>query len=659
MSLTVKAGETVGILGRNGSGKSTLLKCICGVLQPTSGEVAVRGKLAGLLELGAGFQQDLTGRENIYLNGSLLGMSKSEIDRSFDAIVDFSELEEFIDGPVKFYSSGMTVRLGFAVAVNVDPDILVIDEVLAVGDERFQRKCIDRVKQFQKEGRTILLVTHAADTVRSICDRGVVLSHGPMVAEGDPGEATRIFRERLMAEGAGMSIVDPALVAVPATPDMVGNEGVGDTGVADDANRPVRFRSVHRVYSGDNSVPYMTHRGRPDHPSRVRRAAADRGRGVLARDPRRGRWPDPAHRYHHHRRADRRPRWDRNHALRHREHADARRILLVRTRDPEPERHPLRLAGERRHLRGHEPQQGDRRRAHGRARRPHLVREQPRLGRDGLNGRSGAGMSDAEHTGDGVPEDPGAYVQQVMAEIAEEVRLRRASGDLPPRLERELDELFLAHSPIGVRGGDLSEALRLVDAATFIDPVVPVESERAAGAVVKKGMRTMMLWYVGWVTHQMSQSASAVSRALHIVDGHLKELERRIEAQRSARRNRRRVPHVCGPRRRGGSSPRSPRCPRHLDGCSTRPAVTAGWSGGSSTPDVDAYGIDPRAPVVDAAELGALDLRDETHHRTPARGRRGRPRGHRAQRDGGGHGGRGAHAPPRRDRRPSWLRAAR
>ncbi len=258
VSLTVNAGETVGILGRNGSGKSTLLKCICGVLQPTSGEVAVRGKLAGLLELGAGFQQDLTGRENIYLNGSLLGMSKSEIDRAFDAIVDFSELEEFIDGPVKFYSSGMTVRLGFAVAVNVDPDILVVDEVLAVGDERFQRKCIDRVKQFQKEGRTILLVTHAADTVRSICDSGVVLSHGHLVAEGEPGEATRIFRERLMAEGAGMSIVDPAVVAVPATPETVGNENIGASDPVGNTARPVRFRSVHRVYSGDNTVPYMT-----------------------------------------------------------------------------------------------------------------------------------------------------------------------------------------------------------------------------------------------------------------------------------------------------------------------------------------------------------------------------------------------------------------
>ena len=250
VSLRVKKGETVGILGRNGSGKSTLLKCICGILQPTSGEVAVRGKLAGMLELGAGFQQDLTGRENIYLNGSLLGMSKREVDRVFDAIVDFSELESFIDGPVKFYSSGMYVRLGFAVAVNVDPDILVIDEVLAVGDERFQRKCLDRVDQFQKEGRTILLVTHSADTVRSICDRGIVLSHGRLVAEGEPGEMTRIFREGLMAEGPGMSIAEQAVAAVPSAASSTGDHGP-------EVERPVRFRSVHHAFSGDNSVPYM------------------------------------------------------------------------------------------------------------------------------------------------------------------------------------------------------------------------------------------------------------------------------------------------------------------------------------------------------------------------------------------------------------------
>ena len=210
VSFQVQEGETVGILGRNGSGKSTLLKCICGVLQPTSGEVVVRGKLAGLLELGAGFQQDLTGRENIYLNGSLLGMSKKEVDRVFDDIVDFSELEEFIDGPVKFYSSGMYVRLGFAVAVNVDPDILVIDEVLAVGDERFQRKCIDRVKLFQREGRTILLVTHSPDQVRAICDRAVVLSHGDIVNEGPPGEAVRIFREGLLEEEGTLQVPEEA-----------------------------------------------------------------------------------------------------------------------------------------------------------------------------------------------------------------------------------------------------------------------------------------------------------------------------------------------------------------------------------------------------------------------------------------------------------------
>ena len=145
VSFEVKEGETVGILGRNGSGKSTALKCICGVLQPTTGQVVVRGKLAGLLELGAGFQQDLSGRENIYLNGSMLGLSKREVDRLFDDIVEFAELGQFIDNQVKFYSSGMYVRLGFAVAVNVDPDVLVVDEVLAVGDERFHSMFVKNI----------------------------------------------------------------------------------------------------------------------------------------------------------------------------------------------------------------------------------------------------------------------------------------------------------------------------------------------------------------------------------------------------------------------------------------------------------------------------------------------------------------------------------
>jgi ABC-2 type transport system ATP-binding protein len=246
--LDVKEGETVGILGRNGSGKSTLLKCICGVLQPTSGEVVVRGKLAGLLELGAGFQQDLTGRENIYLNGSLLGMTKKEVDRVFDAIVDFSELEEFIDGPVKFYSSGMYVRLGFAVAVNVDPDILVIDEVLAVGDERFQRKCIDRVKLFQQEGRTILLVTHSPDQVRTICDRAVVLSHGDLMIEALPGEAVRVFREGLLEEGDTLTVPEEGSVQHP----------VAKSAGSPDTDHPVRITYAACAYPKFEEVPYLS-----------------------------------------------------------------------------------------------------------------------------------------------------------------------------------------------------------------------------------------------------------------------------------------------------------------------------------------------------------------------------------------------------------------
>ena len=190
-------GETVGILGHNGSGKSTLLKCIAGILTPTSGEVLVRGRLASLLELGAGFHPDLTGRENVFINAAFLGMPRKEIAARFDEIVEFAGLEQFIDEPVKHYSSGMYVRLGFAVAVNLDPDVLLVDEVLAVGDEVFQLKCMSRIKQFQDEGRTIVLVTHAAETVRQVCGRAIVLDHGNMVIDDEPGKAIRVFREYL------------------------------------------------------------------------------------------------------------------------------------------------------------------------------------------------------------------------------------------------------------------------------------------------------------------------------------------------------------------------------------------------------------------------------------------------------------------------------
>jgi ABC-2 type transport system ATP-binding protein len=195
VSFDVEQGTTLGLIGHNGSGKSTLLKTIGGILTPTSGLVERRGRLAALLELGAGFHPDLTGRENVYLNASVLGLARTQTREYFDAIVDFSGIEEFIDTQVKFYSSGMYVRLAFAVAVHVDPDLLLIDEVLAVGDEPFQRKCLDRIRSFQRDGRTILMVTHGLDTVAQLCDRAILLDHGQVVVDGPPVEALRAFRD--------------------------------------------------------------------------------------------------------------------------------------------------------------------------------------------------------------------------------------------------------------------------------------------------------------------------------------------------------------------------------------------------------------------------------------------------------------------------------
>jgi len=194
VDLEIPTGSTVGLIGPNGSGKSTLLKMIGGILQPTSGSVHLRGRLAALLELGAGFHPDLTGRENVYLNASILGLTKKQTDRHFDEMVEFSGIEPFIDTQVKFYSSGMYVRLAFAVAVHVDPDVLLVDEVLAVGDEQFQRKCLERIRGFQHEGRTIVLVTHGLDQVAEFCDRAVVLEHGKVTADGKPRDALKVLR---------------------------------------------------------------------------------------------------------------------------------------------------------------------------------------------------------------------------------------------------------------------------------------------------------------------------------------------------------------------------------------------------------------------------------------------------------------------------------
>src|SRR5687768_17227988 len=199
ISFDIADGSSMGLIGHNGSGKTTLLKCIAGILRPTAGSIRYRGRLAPLLELGAGFHPDLTGRENVYLNASFLGLSRRQTDRIYNDIVAFAELEEFMDNQVKFYSSGMLVRLGFAVAVHVDPEILLIDEVLAVGDESFQQRCIDRVREFQRDGRTIVLVTHALDTVVDVCDRAVMLDHGVLHMRGEPAEVVRELRHRLLS----------------------------------------------------------------------------------------------------------------------------------------------------------------------------------------------------------------------------------------------------------------------------------------------------------------------------------------------------------------------------------------------------------------------------------------------------------------------------
>lgn len=185
VSFAIGPGETLGLIGHNGSGKSTTLKLISRILEPTSGAVRVRGRVSALLELGSGFHPDLTGRDNIYLNGSLLGFNRADMHRRVDEIIDFAELGPFIDTPVKHYSSGMYMRLGFAIATAVDPDILITDEVLAVGDEAFQRKCMERIYQHRQQGRTILFVSHSLDAVRNLCTSAVWLDHGELKAAGD------------------------------------------------------------------------------------------------------------------------------------------------------------------------------------------------------------------------------------------------------------------------------------------------------------------------------------------------------------------------------------------------------------------------------------------------------------------------------------------
>jgi ABC-type polysaccharide/polyol phosphate transport system ATPase subunit len=194
ISLHVNEGDSLGIIGHNGAGKSTLLKVISGVLRPTEGNVEVKGKIAPLIELGAGFDTDLTGRENIFLNASILGFSRREIENKFDSIVDFSEIRDFIDTPIKNYSSGMVARLGFSIATEVSPDILIIDEVLAVGDVHFMQKSKEKIMEFKKRGVTILFVSHSMEEVEMLCDKVLWLDHGKVKKIGDPEEVIAEYK---------------------------------------------------------------------------------------------------------------------------------------------------------------------------------------------------------------------------------------------------------------------------------------------------------------------------------------------------------------------------------------------------------------------------------------------------------------------------------
>ena len=210
----IPAGRTVGVIGPNGSGKSSLLGLTAGTIHPTEGSVRTHGRISSLLELGAGFHPELSGRENVFLNAALLGIPREDVKKKFDRIVDFAELREFIDMPVKHYSSGMYVRLGFSIAVEVDPDILLIDEVLAVGDLSFQFKCLDRIRDFQQRGKTLLFVSHALETVEEFCHEVFLIHHGQLVARGDPGVMIQKFIRSFMGERGGLNMTEYGTRAV-------------------------------------------------------------------------------------------------------------------------------------------------------------------------------------------------------------------------------------------------------------------------------------------------------------------------------------------------------------------------------------------------------------------------------------------------------------
>jgi ABC-type polysaccharide/polyol phosphate transport system ATPase subunit len=254
VSFDIDAGRTVGIIGRNGSGKSSMLKLIAGIGKPTSGTVHVSGRVSALIELGAGFHPEISGRENVFINGMMLGLSKPDIARRFDDIVAFAELGEFIDEPVKTYSSGMYMRLGFAVAINVDPDVLLVDEVLAVGDEAFTHKCLEKFAEFRRRGKTIVIVTHTLDLVTRFCDEAVWLDAGTIRAAGDP---KRVVDAYLLEVAGSENRTTPA--AVPEVSSSPDSNGAGRWG-----SREAEIEHVE-LQRADGQLAHVFESGQPMH----------------------------------------------------------------------------------------------------------------------------------------------------------------------------------------------------------------------------------------------------------------------------------------------------------------------------------------------------------------------------------------------------------
>lgn len=262
VSFDVGRGEVVGIVGRNGSGKSTLLQIICGTLSPSAGQVETRGRVSALLELGSGFNPEFTGRDNVYMNAALIGMSREEVEGRLDAILAFAGIGDFIDQPVKTYSSGMAVRLAFAVAINADPDILIVDEALAVGDELFQRKCFARIEQLRSAGVTILFVSHAGGTVIDLCDRAVLLDSGEMLADGPPKAVVGMYQKLLYAPLEKAAEIRDGMLGGNAPGAGEADKAVGVYGAEADPAEVLEAETYDPAFVSADMIDYESHGAR-------------------------------------------------------------------------------------------------------------------------------------------------------------------------------------------------------------------------------------------------------------------------------------------------------------------------------------------------------------------------------------------------------------